>query len=481
VSTAALESTRPDRRGHRDRDRSDLLNPILVKELRQGIRGTLFTGAFLLLHVLMLSAGGFSLATANEGPARSAADGLFWFLVTIPVLVILPLSGGASMAGEKTAHTLEPVLLTRLTARQIVVGKWASVALQAALLISSILPYVVLRYFLGSVDVIPEVLGLLNLWVSCLILTAIAVGLGALRSSALVRWLLLLAFGGYLLTQLQSFLLFWSPWSPLGFRGRWQTFLIAAALGLIGTIVLLFLEVGALMLAPPAEARSHRIRLLALVALLLGACVSEGGGSTVVIGRFETVLLSWSLIVVTGVAITVACEDVKDIPGLYAPFFRRTGLRRYFRAFLTPGWPSGVWLTSLFLAGVAFIFWPRVAAGQRVPFFVALVGTVFLPLAVVRVLLRSRFKTLPTYLLIHALSGIPAVVYGLGQLSDDKTLSAVGVATASVAPLSALILGDLPAWTLYVLATLAVLSVVAVSAEAGRVFWQIRARVASLD
>jgi hypothetical protein len=465
VSAVLLASVR--------RPGSDVLNPILVKELRQGIRGTLFTGAFLLLHVLMLTSGGVSLSTVNQGPARSMADGLFWFLITIPVLVILPLSGGASMAGEKTAHTLEPVLLTRLTARQIVVGKWAAIALQAALLISSVLPYVVLRYFLGSVDVLPEVLGLVEVWVSCLILTAIAVGLASLRGSALVRWLLLLAVGGYLLSQLQSFLVMWNPWSPLGVRGGWQTFLLVAALGVVGIILLLFLEVGALVLAPPAEARSHWIRLLAVLALLLGIVVSGRSSSTVMVSRFENVLVAWTLIVVTGVAVAVACEDVKDIPGLYAPFFRRR-LLRPFRIFLTPGWPSGVWLTSLFLAGVARIAWPRLASAERLPFFVALVGTVFVPLAVVRVLLRSRLKSLPVYLLVHALSGIPALVYGLGQLSDDRSLSRLGLAAASVAPLSALLLGDLPRWTLYVLGAITLGSVVTVSGQAGREFFEIR-------
>ena len=103
-----------------------------------------------------------------------------------------------------------------------------------------------------------------------------------------------------------------------------------------------------------------------------------------------------------------------------------------------------------------------------------------MPLAVVRVLLRSRLKSLPVYLLVHVVSGIPALVYGLGQLSDDPSLSRLGLAASSLAPLSALLLGDLPGWTLYVLGAIAVTSVVTVSARAGREFFEIRRRVAAL-
>ena len=53
----------------RDRDLSDLLSPILVKEVRQGVRGQVFSGSCLLLQVLMLLVMAVAL-TEGEGDER---------------------------------------------------------------------------------------------------------------------------------------------------------------------------------------------------------------------------------------------------------------------------------------------------------------------------------------------------------------------------------------------------------------------------
>ena len=137
----------------RERDLSDLLSPILVKELRQGVKAHLFAGALVLLHLFMVVALLVSLAASRSSMGgRFLAGVTFWVLVCVPLLLLMPISGLRSISGELSARTLDLVLLTRLSAYRIVLGKWAAIVAVTFLLSITILPYVVLRSFLGGIE-----------------------------------------------------------------------------------------------------------------------------------------------------------------------------------------------------------------------------------------------------------------------------------------------------------------------------------------
>ena len=74
----------------------------------------------------------------------------------LPVLVVLPLNGLGAINGEIKANTLELIFLTRLTAFRIVVGKWLAIFVQCLLFICAVLPYLVLRYFIGGINLAAE-------------------------------------------------------------------------------------------------------------------------------------------------------------------------------------------------------------------------------------------------------------------------------------------------------------------------------------
>ena len=160
-------------------DFSDRLSPMLVKELRQGLRTKVFTSAFILLQVLLL----FSTSIASLAPgAGPALDGFFWFFLSLALSFIQPLRGINALNEETRLNTLELILLTKLDALRIVTGKWASIVGQSALLAVAVLPYVVLRYFLGGVDIVHDLAYLLILLFLSAILTALTVGFSAFPS-----------------------------------------------------------------------------------------------------------------------------------------------------------------------------------------------------------------------------------------------------------------------------------------------------------
>ncbi|HET9316707.1 MAG TPA: hypothetical protein VFQ51_14020, partial [Vicinamibacteria bacterium] len=176
-------------------DASDRLSPIIVKELRQGVRGHLFTGAFLLQQLLLLGVASMGLLMDTSAGNREMFTFFFWTFVTIPLVLILPLGAAVSISGELTANTLEPVLLTRLTPWRLAAGKWAATASQSLVLAASTLPFVLVRYYLGGIEIVDD-LFFLAAYVCCsLLLASVAVALSPARMSALFRWVLMAVLG----------------------------------------------------------------------------------------------------------------------------------------------------------------------------------------------------------------------------------------------------------------------------------------------
>src|SRR6188474_3353491 len=131
-------------------DFADWLSPILVKELRQGLKSRAFVVTFIIVQVVMILLVGMQLLTLAGGGGRGAMDafdGFFWAFVWLPLLVMMPARGLTAVSEEVKANTLDLVQLTRLSAFRIVFGKWVALVSQTFLLVAAILPYAVLRYF----------------------------------------------------------------------------------------------------------------------------------------------------------------------------------------------------------------------------------------------------------------------------------------------------------------------------------------------
>ena len=60
-------------------------SPVLVKELRQGMRTHLFAGAFILLQIVMIFS--LFLGVSRHGP--DASSGFFWFFIVALLLILI--------------------------------------------------------------------------------------------------------------------------------------------------------------------------------------------------------------------------------------------------------------------------------------------------------------------------------------------------------------------------------------------------------
>lgn len=379
-------------------DFADGFSPMLVKELRQGMRSRLFVISFLLLQAAMIFVAIIGLSTsAKEGEAKEMTV-LFWTILGAPLMVIMPLSGLGAVGNERKANTLELIFLTRLTARRILTGKWLALVAQTVLLVYAVLPYAVLRYFLGGVNLGAELITIALLLVGSAALSGLAVGFSP-QSSRLTR--ILMAVGAFVFLQFFSRILF-----QFGFGGslgssasmNWSTYLSLAWVVLLG--LFLMLEFGASKIAPTAENYSTSRRLIGLI--LLGAVVLFGSRDL-----FRSPLVVWSLLLLGPICIGALCEPPSFVASIYRPFVRFGRWGKLAGRLLYPGWPSGVLFTMVVLAvlfavgyyhsrasvGVTWILWAGVAVA----------GALFFPAALIRVFLPRAPRPFLVYLGIQAI------------------------------------------------------------------------------
>ncbi len=386
---------------------SDRLSPILVKELRQGIRSKLFLGAFLIIQLLLFLYGTTLLMSNNFSGDSNTELALFWSAIVLPMLILVPAMASQGIEKEITGKTLDLLLLTRISSYRLVLGKWASVIVQSTLLVTSALPYLMLRYFLGGIDIWNELQALAILVLASALLAGITMGFWATKGNKLVKWAGVLAFfwlGPYMFVILiVSRRGFTSSGSGIGLV-IWVYAFIA---------MLMMLALAASRIGPPAENHSTQIRIFALVAVGAGLLFSGVQDVEVLSAMFAILIIVLSIV-------GALTEKVRAVPRLYAPFVKRTGRMRWATFPLSPGWPGGVAFTCLVLSLAP---WFPVWFGEfRPSVFVAVAATFLFPAALVRTFLRPERQSLGLYLLGIVLLTIPIYIWGAARAFDNTAV-----------------------------------------------------------
>ena len=392
---------------------ADWLSPILVKELRQGMRTRVFVGSFILLQIAMVFLTLFGLSAASEGKSTDDFSTTFWVIVAIPLLLIMPASGLGAIATERKGNTLELVFLSRLTARRILFGKWAALLLQSVLMVCAVIPYAVLRYFLGGVDVSLELQILVSLLYFSTVFSGIAVGLSPLPLAATrAIAIVVILFGIQGFSVLMISIRFTGT---LGLLSSFPTFSALAtcvAAVLIGLAVLyLFWEYGAGQIAPAVENHSTPLRLLVLGCLGVAALV------TAMCPKYKTAALMPALIIGVLVCLGVISEQMRLLPGLYRPFVKRGVAARFSGWILYPGWPAGVLFTALFfLISYGLSHWvlgPFKAWQHEDDFllgWLVALGAIIAPVAIIRLCMPRAPRPFLAFFLLQVMCVVLAAV-----------------------------------------------------------------------
>ena len=327
-------------------DFSDRLSPMLVKELRQGMRARSFTLLFLIFQLLLafiiLTAG----AAANSEYSGSIASGVIFTMFIIAVIFIQPMRGITALSSEITGNTIEMMALTRLSAFRIVLGKWIAIVSQSALILITIIPYLILRYFYGGMILLGEMVFLTLIFLTSMALTAVMVGLSG-TSTKLIRVIPILGFvfmmqaipalvfghGGF--NQFMSFCAM-SDW-----ESRSAIFAYLTFIAYFGWCALSY---GTSAIAPVAENHStiRRVVSLALIIVAVGVGLHPAVDARIMPFVFGIILAP--------AIITALTEPSILLPPICKPFLKRGLLGRFASLFLLPGWPAGVFYTTLITA-----------------------------------------------------------------------------------------------------------------------------------
>ncbi len=266
TETETLNSTLPT-------EMSDRFGPMLVKELRQGLRTKIFLTAFIgfqaILLIMVLS------AFASAGNTYESAEFLntaIWSLLTIMLIVITPLRGQFALEKEIRTGTLELLQITNLDAWHIVRGKWSALVGEAMLYLAAALPYFTLRYFLGGVHILSDLGWLALIALASASLTAVVVGLSGFRSVLLrigiaIGIVMLVPLTMQTLEQIRYFphRSGFSLFSGTGFKDWWE--MLAAMILTLVVVGWTFLRLGARTIGTQAENHSTGVRLATLGAL----------------------------------------------------------------------------------------------------------------------------------------------------------------------------------------------------------------------
>ncbi len=389
-------------------DFPDRLSPMLVKELRQGLRAKTFVAVFLSLQIILLVILLTATASTSSASAGKLISGFIFTFFAIAVLIVQPLRGIGALSSEVKGNTLDMIVLTRLTARRIVYGKWFAIVSQSALIFATIIPYLIFRYFFGKMNLLGEVVLLLMIFLTSMALTAITVGLSG--SSSVILRALMPIIGIPILTYSALVFIF-----SRGFIGG-PSVIEYCALGdfesrlYVGSYVLAILylgwsllSLGVSFIAPAAENHTTARRLIVL-GVAVGAAAIIGGTSV------NEAVVPFLFVLIALPAMATALTERTTLPqGVRTPFARNGPLGELAGLFLAPGWPSGVFF-SLLLSGIFLgVTYSGLVPNWTDDYQVALasiIGGLLFP-AVILVLFRvDEAIRVSAYILILVASGI---------------------------------------------------------------------------
>ena len=324
------------------REWSDYAHPCLLLEMRRGVRTSLFVLCFLGLHLLVL--GGLLVQlTLPDTPSATGMGGLvdffitciFWLCVVPPFVLALPFASLFTLSQDIHLRMLETILMTRLGPVGVVIGKWSSKALEAGLMVCTLMPYTVARYYIYGSNPVIDVINLLSLMVVAWFLCAAGVALSTVRS-VVMRIVAAVLVAGCFLPVLHMGLaeIVMRSMGPGLSAGLASMPYIICLLSLLGVVVCI--GYGACEIGPAAFNGALLPRVTALL-FVLPWLVGMWGG------------LGSELMVVLQVAVGL----MLFVPMLLEEVEHEDGVRPYvvdaasdpsvWKALKLPGWQAGVW------------------------------------------------------------------------------------------------------------------------------------------
>lgn len=394
-------------------DFPDRLSPMLVKELRQGLRTRAFIGVFLTLQivlgVILLAAG----TASSSDQAGSTISNIIFIFFSIAVIVIQPMRGMGALSSEIKGNTIDMMVLTRLSAWRIVAGKWSAIVSQSALILVTIIPYLILRYFFGGMNLVGEVVALILIFITSATLTAITVGLSAMPSIILRAILPIVGIptAGYMILALLMFSVMGGSTSIFDFCTLETTeSQITIGLYIVACLYYSFflLSIGTSLIAPYAENYSTIRRVIALIMTLTAT-------ATGILYVDHIAIMIAVYIAIFSPLFTISLTEFGIlVPPVVHKFSRYGPLGKFLGIFLMPGWATGVFFCYLLalIAAISFFFIPVPIYGFDDEFVVVAMGllsSLVFPAILVNFFKMHGPSRVSNYILMSAACGIISI------------------------------------------------------------------------
>jgi hypothetical protein len=251
----------------------DALNPIVVKELRQGVQSRFVVAVLLLFLLLQLLFIGIFLVIWSVGGQLESSDfqaGREVFSVLQGILlgtcmVFIPAYTGMRLGAERSDVHVDLFFITTLRPRSIIAGKFIAALMLAILIFSACMPFMAFTYFLRGID-LPSIFFVIGLdFLTVTFTVMLAIFLAVIPANRILKALLgliglflgLMAFGYGLAGTI--FFLEFGVASMLDNPEFWYSCLMVV-LWTIGIIGLMYTwSVG--LLSPPSANRTLPMRL----------------------------------------------------------------------------------------------------------------------------------------------------------------------------------------------------------------------------
>jgi hypothetical protein len=330
------------------RDFSDRLSPMLVKELRHGLRTKTFIALLTVFQVLMMMV----VSAGIAGGDNQAVSNFFWSINLFALLLALPVRGFGLLAGEAKEGTMDMLTLTSISSFRIVYGKWLAMFSQSLLLACSLLPYMVARYYIGGVEIVQESLALTVAVLGSAVASAAFIAFSSQRS--IVLRLFLSAGILFALMPLTSFVFILINDSGRMLREMvsldWveQTEIVVGIIVVTIYLVYALLALGASRIAPLSENHSTIKRIVHLVMLTL---LSAAGGILLMEPNPELFLWAYipSIVMTCIVGLDLLTEEMPQFPSVVQGAVDKGIFATLLGRLFYPGWCSGAFLYTLFV------------------------------------------------------------------------------------------------------------------------------------
>jgi len=415
------------------RDFSDRLSPMVVKELRHGLRTRAFTSIltfFQLIMILIIGAG-------MMGVPMEVVNNIFWSISLLALLLALPLRGFATLSGETQAGTMDMLTLTSISSFRIVWGKWSALFSQTLLLSTSLLPYMVARYHFGGVEIVREVIALTVAALASGLASAAYVAFSSQRSLILRLFLTAGVLGSLLPVTVFIFVMINDTSGDEVLR-ELLSLPRVEQIGIVGGILLMviygivtLLAMGASRIAPVSENHStwKRVVHLGMIGLLAvaGGALSFHSEEAAAVWIFVPAMFMTLII-----GLDVLTEEMPRFPSVVQGFMQRGAFTRRTGRLLYPGWASGTFLYLLLCSLILSVMvihasrhsWNDVE--EKFGVFFCILAAAALPLCL-RINRHNRFAN---WWIVHIGLGVSGILLTFFvDLSNMNEVAFVGVLT----------------------------------------------------